>query len=86
MFHFLLKIGLKAPSECNPDVMGNYNPFYFHSSAPSFHSWASPAARIKIKNTSKNMIFVKVTDCKIMGMGMISVISTSKIKKITAMR
>ena len=71
--------------------MINYNPVfnlvdYFHSKAPWFHSWNSPKIRIKIKIISiSERVKILVTN-KIAGIGIIKVISTSKIKKITAIK
>jgi len=58
-----------------------------HWRAPSFHSWNKPKIKIKIKYVAVIEIIKKFADCVLInGMGKISVISTSKIKKIKAIK
>ena len=60
--------------------------FYFHRREPSFHSWYRPASKIIINQQEINEI-IKGLVLKIRkGRGMIKVISTSKIRKITAIK
>ncbi len=54
--------------------------------APWFHSWNSPRIRIKRKKVVRNNQDEEYLIWKITGIGIISVISTSKIRKIIAIK
>ena len=60
--------------------------YLFHSKAPWFHSWYNPMSKIKIKNKLVIVQFNKFEDFIIMIIGKIKAISTSKIKKIIAIK
>jgi len=55
-----------------------------HSSDPSFHSWTVPIIKIIINKIDKIVHVLILKLLKISGIGIRIVISTSKIKKITA--
>ncbi|XP_049847680.1 uncharacterized protein LOC126302173 [Schistocerca gregaria] len=57
-----------------------------HCNAPWFHSWYSPPNRTRIKNIVDTVQIIMSEVLKIITIGRISAISTSKIKKITAIR
>lgn len=62
------------------------NNYFVQFKAPWFHSWNSPIKRIKINN---NLLIIHekiLHDLKIKGRGKIKAISTSKIKKIIAIK
>jgi len=59
---------------------------YFHSRAPWFHSWYSPKIRMAIKKEKTLPSRMGCARDMVTGTGRIRVISTSKIRKITAIK
>lgn len=86
MFYLWFKIDLSIPSDCNSNIIFNYYSYFLHSRDPSIHSWIVPIIKITIKiidimdQDTILSIFIST------GIGINKVISTSKIRKITATR
>lgn len=66
----------------------NYNPinYFLHSNAPWFHSWYRPISKIAMKITLVVDQVIKLLLFFDIIIGNISAISTSKIKKIIAIK
>ncbi len=70
----------------NYNLLLMYFYYRFHSKAPWFHSWYRPAIKIIIKIREEAVQFLKLLIFIILIIGNIKAISTSKIKKIIAIK